>query len=71
MTLSIRDIGFKKLPPPYLRYRVNGTPKTDPFLNQGRNRADGIEECLRVIGKDLESFENVLDFGCGCGRTIM
>lgn len=63
--------GFENLPPPVLRYRVNGTPKIDTFLDQGKKRADGIESCLRVLGKSLDSFENVLDFGCGCGRTIM
>jgi SAM-dependent methyltransferase len=62
---------FDNLPPPNLRYRVNGTPKIDTFLDQGKKRADGIESCLRVLGKSLDSFENVLDFGCGCGRTIM
>jgi 2-polyprenyl-3-methyl-5-hydroxy-6-metoxy-1,4-benzoquinol methylase len=63
--------GFERLPPPNLRYRVNGTPKIGTFLNQGKKRADGIESCLRVLGKSLDSFEKVLDFGCGCGRTIM
>jgi SAM-dependent methyltransferase len=70
-SLSFKGSGFKKLPPPYLRYRVNGTPKVDLFLKQGEKRAKGIEACLRVMGKGLESFENVLDFGCGCGRTII
>jgi SAM-dependent methyltransferase len=70
-SLSIKHSGFKKLPPPYLRYRVNGTPKTELFLNQGKKRANGIETCLRIVGRDVDSFENVLDFGCGCGRTII
>ena len=67
----IKGSGFKHLPPPYLRYRVNATPKIDLFLSRGRKRADGIELCLRKVGKQLESFENVLDFACGCGRTII
>ena len=67
----IKGRDFQQLPPPSLRYRVNGTPKIEVFLNQGRKRAKGIEACLSAVGKQLESFENVLDFACGCGRTIM
>lgn len=70
-TWSVRNSGFQKLPPPSLRYRVNGTPNIDLFLKHGKKRADGIEKCLIGMGKNLESFENVLDFGCGCGRTII
>ena len=68
---DIKGREFQHLPPPSLRYRVNGTPKIQVFLNQGRKRANGIEACLSAVGKQLESFENVLDFACGCGRTIM
>jgi SAM-dependent methyltransferase len=68
---DIKGGEFQRLPPPSLRYRVNGTPKIQVFLAQGRIRANGIEACLNTVGKELESFENVLDFACGCGRTIM
>jgi SAM-dependent methyltransferase len=69
--LYVKRAGFQKLAPPALRYRVNGTPNVKTFLYQGRVRANCIEDCLRRVGLDLGSGKNVLDFACGCGRTII
>src|SRR3974390_2837950 len=32
--------------------------------------SEGIKGVLRLIGRPLESFGSVLDFGCGCGRIL-
>ncbi len=69
--LHIKRTGFQKLAPSTLRYRVNGTPKVETFLNQGQIRANCIEDRLKKIGLDLNNAENILDFACGCGRTII
>jgi cyclopropane fatty-acyl-phospholipid synthase-like methyltransferase len=69
--LYIKRTGFKKVPPPYLRYRVNGTPKIGSFLYQGRARARCIEDCLKKTDMALKPDLNILDFACGCGRTII
>jgi SAM-dependent methyltransferase len=58
------------LPPPLLRYRVHGTLKPEHFSALGRMCVDDLNKALNFIGKNFESFSNVLDFGCGCGRTL-
>jgi SAM-dependent methyltransferase len=62
---------FARLPPASLRYRVHGTPDVEGFLNVGKKWSRIIEATLEKIGKDFDSFQNVLDFGCGCGRTLI
>ncbi len=37
----------------------------------GERCSETIEAALEKIGKDFDSFQNVLDFGCGCGRTLI
>lgn len=72
--LRERKIALKSgdlpIPPPLLRYRVHGSLDPDSFLNVGRNCAIDLNNSLRLIGKDLRAFNNVLDFGCGCGRVL-
>jgi len=53
-----------------LRYRVNGTPELNVFLSEGERCSVDLEIALARIGKRMDSFQNILDFGCGCGRTI-
>jgi SAM-dependent methyltransferase len=50
---------------------VHGSPTIDGFLKVGKRWSETIEAALKKIGKDFDSFENVLDFGCGCGRTLI
>ncbi len=73
---SLRDRRYAeetgtRLPPASLRYRVHGSPRVDGFLEMGKRSSENIEAALRKIGKDFDSFQNVLDFGCGCGRTLI
>lgn len=53
-----------------LRYRVTGTPELNDFLSEGERCSGDLEKALAIIGKNIGSFRNILDFGCGCGRTI-
>ena len=67
----VEKTGFAHLPPASLRYRVHGSTNIDGFLKVGERSSKDIEAALRRIGKDLSSFQNILDFGCGCGRTLL
>jgi SAM-dependent methyltransferase len=59
------------LPPAELRYRVGASPDAEEFIAIGRICADDIQSALRKVGRELESFKRILDFGCGCGRTLV
>ena len=58
------------LPPPQLRFRVAGSPSRDLFLKVGKRSSEEIEASLEQAGRLLASFRSILDFGCGCGRTL-
>ncbi len=58
------------VPPPLLRYRVHGSLDRDSFLDVGRKCAFDLKHSLSLIGENLQDFNNVLDFGCGCGRVL-
>jgi SAM-dependent methyltransferase len=62
---------FDRLPPASLRYRVHGSHTVDGFLKVGKRCSEDIEAALEKVGKGFDSFQNVLDFGCGCGRTLI
>ena len=68
---NIRKSGFDRLPPASLRYRVHGSPDLKSFLNVGKRCKEDIEVSLSRSGENLSSFQNILDFGCGCGRTLL
>ncbi len=59
------------LPPALLRFKVRGSPSGHAFTAIGRACARDIREALRVAGRDLATFHSVLDFGCGCGGTLV
>src|SRR5262249_26040692 len=40
------------------------------FLNVGKASAGHVEEQVRNMGASLADARRVLDFGCGCGRTL-
>jgi SAM-dependent methyltransferase len=58
------------LPPEALRHRVHGAADAESFLAVGRQCAEDIVAGLKRIGREPDSFESVLDFGCGCGRVL-
>lgn len=63
--------GFPVLPPAPLRYRIHGSPELDSFLAVGRQCSQAIMATLKKHGVDMDSVHDVLDFGCGCGRTLI
>jgi SAM-dependent methyltransferase len=59
------------LPPAELRYRVSSSPDAQNFINIGKKCAADIQSAMRKVGCELTQFDRVLDFGCGCGRTLV
>ena len=53
-----------------MRHRVHGSPYADSFLKTGKQNTEDIRVALTQVDRDLDSFQSVLDFGCGCGRTL-
>lgn len=57
------------LPDEHRRFRVMGNPDFHAFLNTGATDLYRLNEVVRkVTGKAIWAFENVLDWGVGCGR---
>jgi cyclopropane fatty-acyl-phospholipid synthase-like methyltransferase len=61
---------FDKVPPAELRFRVHGDLDLDGFFESGRQCSDDIQAALSAVAADIASFKRILDFGCGCGRTL-
>ncbi len=49
---------------------VAGTSDLRWFWQGGKLAAESIESVLKKNEADLDSFNEILDFGCGCGRVI-
>lgn len=62
---------YANLPPAELRYRVSSSPDAENFVAIGKTCANDIHSALRKVGYDLTTFTRILDFGCGCGRTLV
>ena len=60
------------IPPAELRYLVSGDPNdtASSFFDMGSLCARRIVESLNKADVEIDSFDAILDFGCGCGRTI-
>lgn len=63
--------GIVALPPVSLRKRVSGDNRADMFVNKGRSCSEGLIVALGRQGREMSSFKTILDFGCGCGRTLV
>lgn len=61
---------YSRVPPPLLRYKVSESFDIRLFLIVGQRIAESIERELNEAGTSLSRMNTVLDFGCGCGRTI-
>jgi SAM-dependent methyltransferase len=58
------------IPPPLLRHRVHGAFDAQGYLQVGQTCAREIKDLLGLVGRDIHSFNHVLDFGSGSGRVI-
>jgi SAM-dependent methyltransferase len=60
------------VPPEELRFLISGIPgyPVPDFLDMGKLCAGRIREGLGRHGVDMAGLGAILDFGCGCGRTI-
>jgi SAM-dependent methyltransferase len=56
-------------PPAHLRVMVDSRGDPELFYGAGVLARDTILATLARAGAELESFESILDFGCGCGRV--
>lgn len=68
--VGVSDVSGLKVPPPRLRHRVHGALNAKSFLDVGRICATDIARLLSSHGREFNTFHRVLDFGCGCGRTL-
>lgn len=58
------------IPPTRLIYLVTLSREVSWFLRSGYIGHRSILHILQRNGVDVESFDSILDFGCGCGRII-
>jgi len=60
------------IPPAELRSLVSGDPNDtrSSFFEMGSLCAQRIRQALEKTGVEIDRFDAILDFGCGCGRTI-
>jgi SAM-dependent methyltransferase len=58
------------VPPGRLIFSATGTRSVEWFLSAGKRSADSFQNALKDIGRPIESFHTVLEFGCGCGRVL-
>lgn len=62
--------GGPNLPPARLRFRVTESLDTQVYAKTSIATAQRLAEMLAESGRPVESFLSILDFGCGCGRTM-
>lgn len=51
--------------------RVAGGDDRESFYKSGQQSVRDIEAVLSVIGREMGSYETILDFGAGCGRIML
>jgi SAM-dependent methyltransferase len=68
-TLGVSDHSIP-LPPERLRYKVAGTNSAEWFAKSGQMSVQDLVRALAAIGRSLEQFDDVFEWGCGCGRIL-
>lgn len=58
------------VPPGRLMVTVSGSDELSAYLNVGALSFTAIQDILRAQGRDPYAYRDILDFGCGCGRTL-
>ncbi len=67
----LAQTGVTPLPPLPLRFRIQGSPDIAMFLALGQASRRAIDATVGRLGKWIWDFPEILDFGCGCGRTLL
>jgi 2-polyprenyl-3-methyl-5-hydroxy-6-metoxy-1,4-benzoquinol methylase len=70
MTLLSLTTEIRAIPPKHLQIRVAGVYKAR-FFESGRNLINDMEDFLQENGESLFKANDILDFGCGCGRMLI
>jgi SAM-dependent methyltransferase len=58
------------IPPDSLIFSSTGTRDVEWYLQSGKEFSAALRAALTEIGRPIESFSAVLDFGCGSGRVM-
>jgi len=69
----VSETPWQGMPDPgdVLLARVAGSTDRAWFFESGRESARELDRTLGLVGRGIESFQSVLDFGCGCGRVLL
>jgi SAM-dependent methyltransferase len=59
------------LPPAHLRARIGSSTSIGSFLSIGQTAYETIARTVEQHGPPLDAYRSILDFGCGCGRTLL
>ncbi len=51
--------------------RVGGVTDRATFFRSDRESVREMKRTLAIVGCSLDSFESILDFGCGFGRMLL
>lgn len=51
--------------------RVAGGTDREAFFESGRQSVRDLNRALSFLGKSVEDYESILEFGCGCGRIML
>lgn len=71
MEAQIADIDSMPWPGEELVYRVTNQTDKRLFLESGERSVRDLETMLALAGRKLTDFKRILDFGCGCSRTLL
>lgn len=67
---SLKKSPLLPLPPKELVGRVSGSEDITQFAELGAMTLDNWARALNSINKTFNDFQNIVDFGCGCGRVL-
>lgn len=65
------DIETMPWPGEELAFRVTNQTDKRLFLESGERSVRDLETMLALAGRRLTDFNRILDFGCGCSRTLL
>jgi len=65
-----RRTGFAFLPPSELRFHV-GSVGREEYVRIGKQSVEDVDKALLGVHRNWNTFQRLLDFGCGSGRTVV